>query len=118
MKTTKEGRSKIRAILAVPGFYGTIPLPFSPQLSDLCDDADEAERLEAENANLKQIQQDNIDAENDWRAASGEWDKSDSLCTESAATIIERIKAENAQLRKRLEAYDECVKRLYHDAID
>ena len=47
-----------------------------------------------ERDNWKQIVQDDCDAENDWRTAAGEWDKSDSYCIESAATVIERMKAE------------------------
>jgi hypothetical protein len=56
-----------------------------------------ARSLERQLANLKQIQQDNIDSENDWRAAAGEWDESDSLCIESAATVIERLRAQLAE---------------------
>ncbi len=63
MKTTKEDRIEIRML-----GQGCGPAV----ASILCDDADEAERLEAE----------------------------------------------VAKLRKRLEAFETCVKRLYHDAID
>jgi hypothetical protein len=56
-----------------------------------------ARSLERQLANLKQIQQDNIDSENDWRAAAGEWDESDSLCIESAATVIVRLRTQLAE---------------------
>jgi len=62
MKTTKEQRMAFRLL----GVFSTDTIEY------LCDDADEAERLEAE----------------------------------------------NAKLSKRLEAFETCVKRLYHDAID
>lgn len=70
MKTTKEQREMFR--LRALELYGTDAWPDVSWTAPLCDDADEAERLEAE----------------------------------------------NTKLRKRLEAFETCVKRLYHDAID
>lgn len=43
--------------------------------------------------NLWQLVKDEAEEDKAWRAAAGEWDKSDSNCSESAAVVIERLRA-------------------------
>lgn len=43
--------------------------------------------------NLWQLVKDEAEDDKAWRVAAGEWDRSDSNCSESAAVVIERLRA-------------------------
>jgi CHAD domain-containing protein len=83
MKTTKEERETWRLDNT------------SPVFEDICDDADEAERLEAENSKLKAW------LEHHEKAEPEGWHK---------------LREENTKLRQRIEAFEDCIKHLYEDA--
>jgi CHAD domain-containing protein len=83
MKTTKEQRDEWRKFA------------LNEAAVSICDDADEAELLEAENAQLK--------------AWINHHEKSE-------PEGWHKLREENTKLRKRLEAFEDCIKHLYEDA--